>query len=358
PAARHRLATLLADRAANSGAGARRGATPDLTELIPEWLQTANDLGYQAPPALLPALLDAARARTDLRRPALRLGGTRARWLAARNPAWTYALREGADPTTDLCGLTTGEALDPTANTDEFDPTANTPAAQAIRTRWEEGLFAERVALLAALRRRHAPAALRLLATTWRSEKAEDRLAFLDSLRDGLSMADEPFLEQSLDDRSRNVRATAAALLSALPASGLASRMGARAKTHVSLDPTQPPAYPMIIVEAPHECDGPMQRDGIAPKPPSGQGERSWWLGQTVEAAPLRLWTEVFGGRTPEEIVALPVADDWRADLHAAWSRAAARQRDPDWARALLGTPGPDAAPTQDRLSQDRLTQN
>ncbi|MFE6650275.1 DUF5691 domain-containing protein, partial [Nocardioides sp. NPDC057772] len=38
-------------------------------------------------------------------------------------------------------------------------------------------------------------------------------------------VADEPFLEQALTDRSRNVRATAAELLSALPESALAARM-------------------------------------------------------------------------------------------------------------------------------------
>ena len=61
--------------------------------------------------------------------------------------------------------------------------------------------------------------------------------------------------------------------------------------------------------------------------------------GQLVEAAPLGVWPERFGGRTPAEIVALPVADDWRSELHAAWCRAAVRQRDAEWARALLGAP-------------------
>lgn len=36
--------------------------------------------------------------------------------------------------------------------------------------------------------------------------------------------------------------------------------------------------------------------------------------------------------------MALPVADDWRDELHAAWCRAAVRQGDPSWSRALLGT--------------------
>ncbi|MGK5548977.1 DUF5691 domain-containing protein, partial [Streptomyces sp. URMC 127] len=310
PAARRRLAQLLADRTG----GGRRNAAPDLTELLPQWLAAANRHGYQAPPALLPALLDAARARTDLRPEALVLGGPGARWLAGLNPQWKYALRTG--PATA--------------------PTTAGPAPTDTRT-WEEGLFAERTAFLASLRRSDPAAARELLAQAWETERAEDRLMFLDVLREGLSPADEPFLERALSDRSRNVRATAAELLSALPGSALAARMAERARSCVALDRTGEGEGPHITVEAPHECDKEMERDGVAAKPPSGRGERSWWLAQIVEAAPLTTWRERFGGRSPAEIVALPVTDGWQPELHAAWCRAAVRQRDAEWARALLG---------------------
>ncbi len=313
-AARLRLAHLLADRAAPS-AGGRRGAAPDLTELIPQWLATANRMGYRAPASLLPPLLDAARARTDLRPQALAFAGPRGLWLAGLNPDWRFALRGAA-----------GGTLRP----DVTDP-------DAVARLWEEGLFAERIALLDAVRAQDPPAGTALLATTWAAERAEDRLMFLDSLRSGLGNADEPFLEQALSDRSRNVRATAAELLSALPASALAGRMAARALSCVHLDRTG--VSPGIAVEAPHECDAGMQRDGVAAVPPSGRGERSWWLGQLVEATPLDVWEERFGGRAAEEVVALPVADEWAGELHAAWCRAAVRQRNPHWSRALLGRP-------------------
>lgn len=313
-AARRRLAHLLADRAAPSGGG-RRGTAPDLTELIPQWLATANRKGFRAPAALLPPLLDAARARTDLRPQALAFAGPRGLWLAGLNPDWKFALRGSAN----------GVLQPDTRNPD------------AVRRLWEEGLFAERVALLDAVRAQDPPAGLALLATTWSAERAEDRLMFLDSLRSGLGGDDEPFLEQALSDRSRNVRATAAELLSALPASALAGRMAARAMSCVSPDRTGDVVS--IAVEAPHECDAGMQRDGVAAVPPTGRGERSWWFGQLVEATPLGVWEERFGGRPAEEIAALPVADDWAGELHTAWCRAAMRQRNPRWARALLGRP-------------------
>ncbi|MFD0271206.1 DUF5691 domain-containing protein [Streptomyces sp. NPDC127106] len=305
--ARRRLAQLLAGRTgAGSGSG-RRGAAPDLTELLPQWLAAAGRHGYRAPAALLPALLDAARARTDLRPQALALAGPRGLWLARLNSDWRFALRGGAGG---------GELPDP-------------GDAAGVEQLWQEGLFAERVALLGAVRAHEPAAAVRLLSSTWATERAEDRLMFLDSLRVGLSAQDEPFLEAALGDRSRNVRATAAELLSALPDSALAGRMARRAVACVGPRGVVPPT----------ECDAGMLRDGVVKRPPAGRGERAWWLGQLVEAAPLSCWRERFGGLGPERIVELPVADgeSWREELHAAWCRAAVRQRDAEWAEALLG---------------------
>ncbi|MCC5476722.1 DUF5691 domain-containing protein [Streptomyces barringtoniae] len=315
PAAARRLTTLLADRS-GGGSGGRRGSSPDLMELLPQWLAAANAHGYAAPPQTLPALLDAARGRTDLRPAALAFAGPRALWLARLNADWRFALRAAPGG-----GATLPEPGD----------------TEAVRRLWQEGLFAERVALLGALRAGTPALARELLASTWPTERAEDRLMFLDSLRTGLSAADEPFLEQALGDRSRNVRATAAELLSALPASALAARMAVRAAACVALDRTGNP--PAIVVEAPLECDSGMERDGVAATPPTGRGERSWWLGQLVEAAPLGTWPGRLGGRTAQEIVALPVTDGWQGELHAAWCRAAVRQRDAEWSRALLGSP-------------------
>ncbi|MGW1808034.1 DUF5691 domain-containing protein [Streptomyces sp. NPDC002078] len=314
-AAARRLTTLLADRSGGGGGG-RRGSSPDLMELLPQWLAAANAHGYAAPAQTLPALLDAARGRTDLRPAALEFAGPRALWLARLNADWRFALRAAPG----------GGATLP-------DPGDR----EAVRRLWQEGLFAERVALLGALRAGTPALARELLMSTWPTERAEDRLMFLDSLRTGLSAADEPFLEQALGDRSRNVRATAAELLSALPASALAARMAVRAAACVALDRTGNP--PAIVVEAPVECDSGMERDGVVATPPAGRGERSWWLGQLVEAAPLRTWPGRLGGRTAEQIVALPVTDGWQGELHAAWCRAAVRQRDAGWSRALLGSP-------------------
>ncbi|MEV7772141.1 DUF5691 domain-containing protein [Kitasatospora sp. NPDC086791] len=313
PAAR-RLAVLLAGR---TGAGGG-GTLANLTELLPQWLATARARGLRPPAALVPGLLDAARARSELRSDAVALAGPLGRWLAGRNPDWRFVLR-----------TTTQEPTHPP--TGRADP--------ADHQLWHEGLFAERVTHLTQLRRRDPAVGLELLRSTWSTERAEDRLLFLDALQDGLSPADEPFLEAALGDRSKNVRATAAELLSALPGSALAGRMAERARTAVRLAG----AGTHLLVTPPAECDAQMQRDGITPKSPTGRGERAWWFGEVVAAAPLAVWPENTG-LTPEQLLSLRVGDSidetsssWADDLREAWARAAVRQHDTEWARALLG---------------------
>ncbi|WP_019548691.1 DUF5691 domain-containing protein [Streptomyces sulphureus] len=321
-AAARRLAWLLAGRHRPGGGAERRTASPDLAELLPQWLAAADEAGYAAPAEQVPTLLEAARGRTDLRRHALSLAGPRGRWLAGLNPEWRFVLRSAPPSTVRRAGSTTAAGAAPTG------------AEQLL---WNEGLFAERVAVLTEVRARNPRAGLELLAAEWGSERAEDRLIFLDTLRHGLSTADEGFIEQALADRSKNVRATAAELLAMLPESAYAARMAERARAHVGLDRCGGTAR--ITVEAPHEVDAAMRRDGVATAPPQGQGQRAWWLSQLVDSAPLGGWRDRLGGRSPAEIVALPVADGWERELHAAWCRAAVRQQAPEWARALIGPP-------------------
>lgn len=323
-AAARRLAVLL---------GGHHTGTANLGELLPQWLAAARRYDYRAPAAVVPALLDAARARSELRPDVVALAGPLGRWLAGQNPDWKYVHRTAVEQST----------------------------GEPDEKLWQEGLFAERVTLVARLRRSEPSAALDLLRQTWSTERAEDRLLFLDSLREGLSQADESFLEAALTDRSKNVRATAAELLSTLPESALAARMAERARAAVRLaDDTAA----RLCVSPPVECDAGMQRDGIPPKSPTGRGERAWWFGEVIAAAPLTLWT-ADTGLTPEQLLRLPVTDGdptnseptesgWTEDLHEAWARAAVRQRDATWARALLG---PVPRPADRRRQSRRGTQ-
>ncbi|MGI5272745.1 DUF5691 domain-containing protein [Nonomuraea sp. CA-218870] len=256
--------------------------------LLPEWLAGAAATGRRVPPHMLPELLERGRWDRSVRAHLGVLAGRRGRWLAARNPVWTYLLDE---------------------------PTGET---------WELGGAADRRAHLRRLRKSDPAEARRLLESTWERETPDDRAAFTEMLADGLSMDDEPFLESALDDRRREVRQEAANLLTRLPESRLSRRMAERARACLTVGPA------VILVEPPSGCDRAMERDGIRAKPPRGFGERAWWLQQVIARAPLSMW-----GEPPESLLARRVPE-WDGEVKAGWVRAAVLQRDPAWARAMF----------------------
>ncbi|WP_405146859.1 DUF5691 domain-containing protein [Sphaerisporangium sp. NBC_01403] len=193
---------------------------------------------------------------------------------------------------------------------------------------WEFGTRGDRLSYLRGLRSADPARARALLRRGWEQEGPEDRAAFIHAMADGLSMADEPFLEAALDDRRREVRSQAADLLTRLPESRLGRRMAERAARCLTL------AGNRLQADPPQACDSAMERDGVRSRAPGGTGQRSWWLQQLVAHTPLSFWTHHFG-RTAKQIVALNIGE-WSREVRLGWERAAVLQNDPTWARALF----------------------
>lgn len=277
---------------------ARNGPVDVLADL----LSAAAHAGFRAPAPLLPTLLSAAATNSTLRAAVAATLGERGGWLAAHRPDWL----------------------------DIVDPSVVPVSEDA----WQTGRFAERRGWLAQLRRRDPDAARELLAEGWARETGDDRAALITVLADGLSGADESFLELALDDRRAEVRRRAAHLLQLLPGSAYQARARARAAEVLHLERRLPRRR--IVVTLPDEPDETARRDGLDARPRVPRtGVKTWLFTHVIAAAPLELWTEMFGG-DPPTIVALPVADDFAGDVHAGWRRAAVRERNADWARALL----------------------
>ena len=271
---------------------------------LPEWLEALAAIGRTIPAAILPTLLERGRTEEPLRPRIVAVLGARGRWLANLNPDWGYGTMPG-----------------------------DVSAAEAVTFHWETGSRDARLTLLARLRAAEPERARELLAASWASEKVDERADFLATFAEGLSMADEPLLEQALNDRTERVRRVAADLLSRLPDSALNARMIARVSQLVRWIAG---AKPQIELTLPEAYDKSMQRDGIVRKPvSSGIGEKAWWLSQMLELIPPSVWCKLWDVR-PVQIIAARMPREWRDLLLSSWSKAAQRHSDQEWLEKLI----------------------
>jgi hypothetical protein len=246
------------------------------TELLAvHWLRLAKNTGRRPPYRLIVDLLRFGTANAATRPLVKDVIGPRGGWLAQHNPSWSWAA---------------------------------TVPPQDVVERFATGTRADRIALLTDLRATEPDFARTLIEDTWADEQAAVRAGLLDTLHTGLSMADEPFLEQALDDRAATVRAVAALLLDRLPESARARRMTERALK--------------LKNELPDEPDAQARRDGITDHREPGYGRAASWLIQILAATPLSTW----------DIADIPKKD---REVLIGWTKAALRQRDHEWLTAL-----------------------
>ena len=283
---------------------------PARRPVLPEWLRLAAGTGRRLPAEWLPDLLEACppAARPDLEAAA----GPRAAWLAAHHREWS------------LTGVAPGAGR----------------VARAVLDggveRWGAGPASdpERLQALAAVRAENPDLGRLLAERIWPDEPGTTRAAVVATLAAGLSPADEPFLEARLDDRRRDVRVEAAALLRRLPDSRLARRMAART---VPLVRVARSAQPVLRVALPPEPDPGARRDGIGSAGRAG-GDRESELVAMIAATPLAVWGPALGAaRSPVDLVRWAARSGRPGELLLdGWSAAAAATADRGWARSLL----------------------
>jgi hypothetical protein len=270
--------------------------------LLPEFLKAADQAGRIVPAELLPRLLTHAQQQRHLSSLMTNVIGERGAWLIAHKSDWQY-LETSPEP-----GI------------------------------WEIGDIKQRVAWLAR-KRSEAPAEARsALEAVIGKEPAAVRAEFLSVLAKGLSMEDEPFLEQALDDKSKEVRGVAANLLGRLPESRWASRMCARAQTAVIHQAGGFLRASKLEIHLPKSLDNAMKRDGIDPVPYTSRkqlGERAAILMLIIGGVPPSYWEKTFG-LTAEAILKLAKNQEWEQPLVSGWAMAATRFGNAAWAAAIL----------------------
>jgi hypothetical protein len=286
-AAKQQLAAMLAGR---------------FQSVLPEFLTGLVRAGRRAPNELLPALLDHGVKGAALRSLILPALGQTGRWLAAQNPAWSYASPEA-------------ETWD------------------GLVKMWRSGNADQRGGLLIQLRATRPEWGLALANTTWKTERPLARNKLVRTLEIGLSAADEPFLEAALDDRDLSIRRTASDLLAQIPNSRLMQRMTAYAPDVLGWSPDE---HPPITINMPEPIPPEMIRDGVLPTTAGlASNVRRARISVILGAIPLGHW-EAAWGASPEVIVQAALASAWPRTVIRGFILAAARQRNADWARALL----------------------
>jgi hypothetical protein len=141
-----------------------------------------------------------------------------------------------------------------------------------------------------------------------------------------------------LDDKSKEVRRVAIDLLACLPASPFVARMIARAASLLEYKRGGLLSSSSLDVTLPPESDAAAVRDGLDPKAFGNQkklGEKAVLLVLILSVVPLQHWTSKFQ-RTPSKIVKAAQRNEFAAALATGFAWAALRQRDADWAEALL----------------------
>ena len=253
----------------------------EMRPLLAEWLEWCARAGCAIPPIYLPRVFAAiAPGERDA------LGcviGERGQWLLRANPVWHGLLSSDVGLPDDT---------------------------------WDVGTPAERMAWLRARRRSDPAAARELLRKTWADEPADFRELALPELAQGLSSADELFLTSCLADRRKEVRQTAQRLLARLPASALAMRMRERALALLSYQ--RGFLSKKLEVVRPAAFDPTWKSDGVEEKPPTGVGEKAFWVRQILACVPFsELRTRT--GLKASELLPLAMKSEWSELLCDAW---------------------------------------
>lgn len=273
----------------------------DLKEMLPEFLKVLSQSHLPLPNSVLPELLSISDEglRSELRH----ILGERAKWLSQFHPAWNWVHQAPEQP----------ERL-----------------RLMHQQTWDEGTIPQRVEALQAIRAIDPAHGRHLLSMVFSEEKAADRQRLLQELQTGLSDADESFLKETLSDRSKNVRETAANLLSQLSTSEISGRHTQRGLELLRVDKTSPNLR--FSCHPPQDLPADWEADGIPRRVSGRNGNRSLWTEELLSRIPPNFWTEHFSA-TPVELLNGVLSDDYAHAVISGWTRSVITKSIPNQSR-------------------------
>lgn len=262
-------------------------------EMLLELLDLLKDRCQIIFPDLLPELLNYGIKRPHIQALILACIGNRGYWLAQFSETWSYA-----------------QSI---AETDDL---------------FFYGNKEERLNFLRSLRLNHPTRVIELLEQVWDSEDFSTKASFLKVLGHNLSINDEDFLNNALEDNRQEVRSEAATLLALIPNSQLVQRMQDLVTKWITYDPKKE----NILVELPATCTKQMKIDGIAPRQIfiKDHGPKANQLAQVIAKIPPQWWEKIFY-QNPQQLFLLAAKTEWKNVFVWGWAMAAKNFQAKDW---------------------------
>ena len=217
---------------------------------FPEFVYFLAKYSKSLPPKSLPALLDQCVANIDLWHLVKPILGKRGIWLLKQNPVWQVLL-----------------------------------PVQVSQSDWYNLKDAEMISAFATFRLSKPKEAKKSLMKKWIGFDFKIKTKLLTVFNQGLSLEDEDFLEQCLEDKRKGVRQLAASYLATLPTSKLINRLFEAAKQCLTIKNNA------LHINLPEELPDSTLKDGIYPsgsKLPGGL--KMNWLHQLLAHIPFSFW--------------------------------------------------------------------
>jgi hypothetical protein len=275
--------------------------------LIRDWLAFCLAQNKIIAPEYLPRLLDFAADKEPLHQLLAQSGGNHFFWLLDLNHRWKEAYK----------------TIVPGAISDD-----------SLIDKIELGIDSERSVALKALRKTNPDKARDCLVALWSKEQAEQRLSLLKAMETGLTLADEPFLQDiALADRRKEVRRQAANMLAALPGSRLLTRMQERASGFVKVVGGR-----TLQITLPAALDDSMLRDEIQDNitVDSRIGQKAGWLYQIVSLVDPAFWYGHTGLSAGAFIQLLQSNEEWSLPMVLGLLNASALHHNSEFQDAII----------------------
>ncbi|CAN5601492.1 hypothetical protein BH11CYA1_BH11CYA1_28740 [soil metagenome] len=282
------------------------------SKMVAEWLFFCAAAKQRVPEEFVPRLLSLGKNISELHSLIEQCCGEHFAWLLSLNQEWYGAY-----------------------NRHEYTTLEGSQQVASLINVFETAELKERHLALQALRQVSAEQGLNVLKLSFEKETFDSKILFLKALSVGLSISDEPFIEEiALADRRKEVRLQAAAQLCLIEGSRYQQRMIERANLYLDYDKKEK----QFIINLPDKVDESMTRDGIVEvlTLDSRLGQKATWLCQILSLVPASHWQKRFNLSAKEIVQTAMASSEWSLALSLALLNSAAKFAEVEIQQAIL----------------------